>query len=305
MQKWKPKRTPGRWIGIAILVILLAGAAFFATRLILALSQPPSQWNVNLGLYGDIMAMVLLIILAGMVLYRVLAVFTMVYEVDRNGIYILWLGNRAVIPMDAVEFVDSGDAQARMPWRYVQGIGYYWGQGRTGDEKLLHLFSTLPPSQSLLLHTASTCYAISPEDTDGFVQHLEQRRRIGAVKPLSPTYERGRILFYAFWHDRVVRWALLLSLLLNLLLLGILFARYPYLADTLEMRFNAAGEVTELRPRHQVLFLPLAAIGLSLLNTGLGLAFYRHEQTGARLLQITSVLMPVLFGVAVFAIILR
>ena len=71
------------------------------------------------------------------------------------------------------------------------------------------------------------------------------------------------------------------------------------------MRFNAAGEVTELRPRHQILFLPLASFGLILLNMGLGLIIYRREKTGARVLQIASVLMPFLFGVAVFSIIAR
>lgn len=137
------------------------------------------------------------------------------------------------------------------------------------------------------------------------MQDLEQRRRIGVVKPLTTGQEHGRILFYAFWNDQVVRWALLLALLLNLLVLGILAARYPYLSPSVEMRFNAIGEAVEMRPRHQVLFLPLAAIGLGLLNAALGLAIYRWERTGARLLQITSVVLPILFGVAIFTILAR
>jgi lipopolysaccharide export LptBFGC system permease protein LptF len=52
-----------------------------------------------------------------------------------------------------------------------------------------------------------------------------------------------------------------------------------------------------------VLFLPLAACALSLLNTVVGLAFYRQQQLGARLLQGASVVVQLLFGVAVATII--
>jgi hypothetical protein len=88
-----------------------------------------------------------------------------------------------------------------------------------------------------------------------------------------------------------------------LLLLGILAARYPYLAEIIEMRFTAAGQVMELRPRHQVLFLPLAAFVLSLLNAGLGVSFYRRDRTGAQLLQLGSIVIQILFGVAILSII--
>jgi hypothetical protein len=100
-----------------------------------------------------------------------------------------------------------------------------------------------------------------------------------------------------------VRILLLIAFACNLLVLALLAARYPELSPTVQMRFNAAGEVAALRPRHQVLFLPLAAFGLGLLNTGLGLLLYRREQLGARLLQGASVLVQVLFGIAVFTII--
>jgi hypothetical protein len=62
--------------------------------------------------------------------------------------------------------------------------------------------------------------------------------------------------------------------------------------------------VTELRPRHQVLFMPLAAFGLSLLNTGLGISFYRRNKTSARLLQLGSVFIQLMFGVALLAVLL-
>lgn len=298
MQRWKPQPGNGIWIGLSLLLFAGAAIIVLGARLVLALARPPQEWAISTGLYGQFVVLVLLLVAAGFLLYRVVGVLTLSYEVDRNGLYIHWLGNRAIIPIDHIERMDSGAPGVHLPWRFLQGVGYYWGQGVSSEGKPVHLFSTISPRRALFLHTATAAYAISPNDLDGFVQHLEQRRRIGAVKPLTPTYQRGRFFFYAFWKDSTVRWSLVVAGLFHLLLLGLVAARYPDLAAFVEMRFDATGLVAELRPRHQVLFLPLAAFGLMVFNIGVGLALYRREQAGARMLQVASVLVLVLFGVA-------
>jgi len=88
-----------------------------------------------------------LLLLAGALAYRALAAFTLIYELDRNGLYIIWLGNRAVVPLDQIQSVDLGVVPARMPWRPVQGIGYYWGQGCTADGSA---YTCLLPSRRTL-----------------------------------------------------------------------------------------------------------------------------------------------------------
>lgn len=304
MRRWKPKPTFGLWIGLVLLLLALAGVGYLGFQLGRVLLQPPDRWSVDLELYGQLLGFVALLLLSGALAYRVAGALTLAYEVDRNGLYICWLGNRAVVPLSQVERIDSGAPGARMPWRLLRGIGYFRGQGQTADGRRLHLFATRPLSRCLVVQTPGDAYAISPKAQDAFVQDLEQRRKLGAVKPLTATVESGRAFLYAFWSDRVIRWALLFALGLNLVLMGILAARYPELAAMIAMRFNAAGQVVELRPRHQVLFLPLAALLLILLNIGLGLMLYQREQTGARFLQIASVVMQVLFGVATLAIIM-
>lgn len=304
MRHWKPKFAIGLWMGLLLLLLVLAGIGYVGLELGRAFARPPDTWSVDLNLYWNVMTLIGLLFLAGVLLYRVIGGFTLAYEMDRNGVYIRWLGNRAVIPLGQIERVDIGAPGARIPWRLVQGIGYYWGRGRTASGQPLHLFATRSPKKCLLIQTTGDAYAISPRDQDSFVQDLEQRRKLGVVKPLVPGVEAGRAFFYAFWNDSMIRWCLLLAFGLNLLLLGWVAARYPELAATVEMRFDAAGQVAELRPRHQVLFLPLAAFLLSLLNTGLGMRLYQREQTGARLLQVASVLVQVLFGVAALAVVI-
>jgi hypothetical protein len=303
MRRWKPKASFNAWAGLLLLIVALAGAAWLGIPLAREFASPPQAWQVDLGVYIRLVGLLGLLALSGALIYRVAAAFTLSYDLDRNGLYINWLGNRAVVPLDNIYNVDVGLVGEHVPWRLIRWIGYYWGQGRTSDGKRLHLFTTQPLAHCLVLYTPDEAYAISPADHEAFVQDLEQRRNLGATKPLVPVVEPSRIFLYAFWNDRTVRALLLLALFLNLLVLAMLAARYPLLGPTVPMRFNAIGQVAEPRPRHQVLFLPLAACGLSLLNTVIGLAFYRQQQLGARLLQGASVVVQILFGVAVATII--
>jgi uncharacterized membrane protein len=154
-----------------------------------------------------------------------------------------------------------------------------------------------------LINTTAGGYVVSPADFDTFVQDLEQRRNLGATKPLAPTIEAGRMFLYDFWNDRTVRWLMIVAVLLNLLALALLAWRYPDLPATLEMRFDATGQAADVRPRHQVLFIPLAAFALLLVNLVLGLALYRRQTLSARLLQGASVIVQILFFVALATII--
>jgi hypothetical protein len=291
-------------VGLLLLLLCVGGIAALGAQMVWMLFQPPEAWRIDMEIYGQLVALVALLLCSGFLLYRVMGALTLSYQMDRNGLYIVWIGNRAVIPLSQIESLSKGAPGAQVTLLHLRRIGYYWGRGRTEDGRLLHLFTTSSLNNSLVIHTEDEAYVISPAAQDSFVQELEQRRRIGAVKSLRPTFEPGRVFFYAFWNDRVVRWALILTFGLNLLLVGALALRYPELEPMVSMRFNAAGQVTELRPRHQVLFMPLAAFGLSLINAGLGISFYRRNKTSARLLQLGSVFVQIMFGVALLAVLL-
>jgi hypothetical protein len=302
MRRWTPQPAAGRWVAVGLLLAVSALGALLLAQIMQRLSGPPDAWQIDLELFARIVGLLALIVAAGWLAYRAAAGFTLGYELDRNGLYITWLGNRAVVPLDRLTSIDAGIA-ADLPFGALQAVGSYWGRARTPNGEVV-LFASQPPSRSLIIYTADSVYAISPADPDAFVQELEQRRNLGAAKPLAPAVEPSRFFLYAFWNDETVRWLLLLALAVNLVALALLAARYPALAPLVEMRFDATGAVAELRPRHQTLFMPLAAFGLSLLNVALGLALYRREQLGARLLQGASVIVQLLFVVALAAVIL-
>ena len=303
MRRWNPQSTPGRWFALILIVGLTAAMFYPVQHIIAAFTGSADQWRINLELYGWILLLLVLFLLTGILIYRAIAAFTLAYELDRNGLYIVWLGNRAIVPLDQIISVDIGATGLRMPWRPLQGIGYYWGQGRTEDDKLAHLFSTRSPQASLIINTENASYVVSPDDRDSFIQELEQRRNLGSTKAMDPMVEPGRIFVYAFWEDRIVRRLLVCAFLLNLINLGLLMWRYPSLPGMLEMRFDALGQVSEFRPQFQILFIPLAALAVTLVNIILGVALYLREQLSAQLLQGASVIAQILFLVALITII--
>lgn len=304
MRRWKPQPSALLWVAALALLAAAAGAGYSLWQIATRLTGPPASWPINSDLFAQLLGCLALLLLAGALAYRIAAALTLAYAVDRNGLYITWLGNRAVVPLQQIERVDSGLPIRQNPLDRLRSAGYYHGQVRLPEGGVVHRFSTRPLAQALVLHTLTDAYAISPREPDAFVQELEQRRRLGAIQQLNPGVASGRALAYAFWNQRVVRICLGLAFLLNLALLGWLMTIFPALPELIVLRGDAAGAATALVPRHQILFLPLAAAALGLMNLGLGLSFYRREPAGAMLLQIASVGVQILFLVAALSVVL-
>lgn len=302
MRRWKPQPSPVLWAVAAALVGALAGAAYFLVQLGTALARPPAQWPISAGLFLQLLALLALVCVVALAGYRLAAALTLAYAVDRNGVYIFWMGNRAVVPLQQIESVESGLNDPQPAAARLGSLGAFRAPARLPTGRTLHRFSTVPLGQALVLNTPSAAYAISPREADAFIQDLEQRRRLGSIQQLAAGVESGRAFFYAFWDDRVVRWALLAAAALNLALLGWLMSAYPGLPPLVDMRADASGAAAAMAPRHQILFLPLAGVALGLLNIGLGLTFYSREPVGVRLLQLSSAGVQALFWVAALTI---
>lgn len=298
MRRWKPQAAHGRWLALGLLLLALGGVSAALGGLVLRLSGSPEQWQIDIGAFGLLLLLVVSLPAAGWAAYRLVAALTLTYDIDRNGLYIRWAGNQAIIPLERIVTIDLGSGPVFLPFGIFQRVGAYWGRA-FASEAPLYLYATQPPRECLIIYTADAAYALSPEDPEAFVQDLEQRRSLGATKPMQPSLEYSRVFHYAFWRDGTVLALVVAAVIINLLALGVIAFAYPSLAPLVEMRFDATGELAELRPRHQTLFLPLAAFGLSLLNTAAGLALYRRLPPGARLLQGASVIVQLLFLIAV------
>jgi hypothetical protein len=298
MRSWKPQVASERWLALGLLLLALGGVIAAVIGLTRRLSGTPDQWQINIGTFGLLLLLIISLLAAAWFAYRFIAALTLTYAIDRNGLYIRWAGNQAIVPLDQVVTIEMGAGPVFLPFGIFQRVGTYWGSAFAGD-KPLHLYATQPPDTCLIIYTTDAAYAVSPEDPEAFVQDLEQRRNLGATKALQPAVEYSRMFHYAFWRDGTVLGLIVTALVINLLALAMIAAAYPSLAPAVEMRFDATGEVAELRPRHQVLFLPLAALGLSLFNTATGMLLYQRLPPGARLIQGASVIVQLLFLVAI------
>lgn len=298
MRRWKPRSANGRWIALGLLILALGGVTLAVIGLVRRLSGSPDQWQIDAGAFGLLLLLIVSLLAAIWSAHRLIAALTLTYDIDRNGLYIRWAGNQAIIPLERIVTIDLGAGPVFLPLGVLQRVGTYWGRA-FASEAPLYLYATQPPGECLIVYTADAAYALSPEDPEAFVQDLEQRRNLGATKPMQPALEYSRAFHYAFWRDGTVLALVTAAAVINLLALGLIAVAYPSLAPLVEMRFDATGELAELRPRHQTLFLPLAALGLSLLNTAVGLALYERLPLGARLLQGASVIVQLLFLIAV------
>ncbi|MFV9505837.1 MAG: PH domain-containing protein [Oscillochloridaceae bacterium umkhey_bin13] len=302
MRRWKPQLTNRVWMSAAIMALAFIAALALLIPVGQSLLGPPETWPINGELFLRSLAGMAALSVAGYLIYRVAAALSLSYAMDRNGLYIHWLGNRAIVPIQTITSIESGLSDPAAAGPPLAQIGYFHGQYALPEGRTLHRFSTLAPAQALIINTTTDAYAIAPLETDAFVQELEQRRRLGPIQQLSAGVETGRAFFYAFWHDRVVRMALLVAVCLNLILLGWLAFSYPGLPPVIELRADAVGEVMLATPRHQILFLPLAALMVGLLNLGLGMTLYGRERAGAQLLQLASAGLQIFFVVAVLTI---
>lgn len=298
MRRWTPQRSWRLWVAVAACIAALGVAGYLLASLVTLLAQPPELWPIDGRLFLRYVAALGLLACAAFLAYRIAAALSLAYTLDRNGLYILWLGNRAVVPLGRIESIDSGlGAPARGASPFAS-IAYLSGTARLPEGREVHRFSTVPLKRALIIHTPSEAYAVSPRDVDGFVQDLEQRRRLGAVQQLAPGVEAGRVFAYHFWRDPLARGGVLGAILLNLALLGALMALYPSFPPLIGWRSDATGAIVEMASRYQILLLPLAGAAILFLNVGVGLWLYGREPVGARMLQVTSAVVQVLFGVA-------
>ncbi|PDW02345.1 PH domain-containing protein [Candidatus Viridilinea mediisalina] len=295
MRRWKPKVT---WrFGAALATLLVAAVGLVVVLLPLSdlWSLALAAWPYDGALFWRGLAVLVLALVTAVMAYRVAATLTLAYTMDRNGLYINWLGNRMVVPIHLIEQVDRGLGALQSELRPALGLGYLHGAVRLADGQTLHRFTTQPLSHALVVRTAQARYALSPKDADAFLQELEQRRRMGPIQQLNPGFEAGRIFSYAFWEDQIVQAALLVAALINLALVGWLMHAIPTLPALIDLQRDATGTLVQ---SHQILFFPLAGLALALFNLGLGVALFSRSPVGARLLQVGTVLVQLLFSVA-------
>ena len=229
--------------------------------------------------------------------YRQLA-----YTLGDDSLDITWLGRVTHVPYDAVEGVYTGQrlvghAAPQVPvWP-----GIYVGPGRARGIGRLRFFATSPdPSALTLVALQHSGVVVSARNPHEFRQALIER--VQATSAETNTTVSVEALERAPWSAVFDLWcaatvgAAIVLLLLVLLAITLGFDALP---QQIPLRFDGAGQPSQLAPKNDILRLP--AIGLlgMLLNTALGVWLHARERLPARLLWLSAAVLQGLVLVAV------
>ncbi len=303
MHLWRPVRSPGSVIAFLVAALSLILAAWLG-RLAIAPISGLTFWLL--------MAILFLCSIGVLFFYWGVALLTLRYTFDRNGLVLHWGGNRQVIPMNRVTAVRLWAKGESIHERGLRWPGCHRGQGRSAELGTVEFYATAGRPAQVLICTEGRTYVLSPRHPEDFIREVEVRRRLGITRQLA----QERIPWWPFrwsiWSDRPLLSILAAALFLNLALLAFLCYRFPILDPQGPIHFTQILEAGSVRiipdyiAQSQDLFR-LPAFGLLLLggNFFLGLLLHRRERALALLLAVIALAVQVLFDLGAFYILIR
>lgn len=282
---WRLNIRTGWIVGLTLSVILIGATVGL---IVAAIVTPVSLRVFLLGLGACVT-----LGLALRVLYQLWGLINASYELDRNALVIHWGPIEHQIPMVSIRDVIAGtkldNVRIRPNLRWP-GYKVAIGSATTSkdddapDEALptnldpVLFYASTPLSEQVVLRTDGITYAISPEDTEAFLEALRDRLEMGPTQEIEEHSTHPAFLDWEIWHDR---WSLAMlgsSLALLVLLVGVLCWRFPSLPPEIALRFTPAGSILLTGSRTRIFYFALLGVAFTVINGGLGLFFYRRQR---------------------------
>ncbi len=275
---FKPRRSTGVLVGIAIIISLLALDALLLSYL--------RQGQINLIFFIFALLVILSLPLLALLGYLVYGLFNLRYQLHRNALTIVWGATQHIIPLGSIrEVVRGEDLGEEIKVRGMRWPGYVVGSGQIEGIGRTLFYATEPVAGQLLVVTPTLAYSISPADADGFLDAFEIRQQMGPIQLLSYEHRQPRFLRWPLWRDRLAYLLLALGLATNLVLFAYHCWRYPALG------------------RADVFRLPAIGLVALIANSSLGILIHSRQRVAAYLLWGGSVVVQLLSWLVAFNII--
>lgn len=232
--------------------------------------------------------------------YRAYALYNASYTLGRDGLRLRWGLRAEDIPLPEIEWVrPASDLGFRLPLPPFSFPGAIIGHQRVEELGEVEYLASDSANLLLLLATPYKVFAISPEDTRGFVRAFQMTIEMGSIMPLAPYSAEPAAFARGVWDDRPARGFLVAGLVLTIALLVLVGLSVPGRA-TVSLGFDAQGQPLEPVPAQQLLLLPVLGIFAFIANLTFGLFFYRRtdDRPVAFILWIISAFTPALLILA-------
>ncbi len=275
---FKPRRSTGILVGIAIIISLLALDALLLSYL---------RWGqISLVFFIFVLLIILSLPLLALLGYLVYGLLNLRYQLHRNALTIVWGATQQIIPMDSIrEVVRGEDLGEEIKVRGIRWPGHLMGRGQIEGIGRTLFYATEPVAGQLLVVTPTVAYGISPSDPDGFLDAFEIRQQMGPIQLLPYEHRQPGFLRWPIWRDRLAHLLLALGLGTNLILFAYHCWRYPALGQADVFRLPAIGLVALI------------------VNSSLGILIHSRQRVGAYLLWGGAIAVQFLCWLAVLNVI--
>jgi len=290
---------PDRRMG---LIFNLAGILLFALASMFGL------WQVSQASIGVMFMLYLLPIVAAVVIvpvlaYRVYALQTAVYTLQRDGVRVRWGLRVEDIPMDEVLWVHPASGlSAPLPMPALRMPGSILGKRHLpGGGEVEYLAGNL--RDMLYIATPRGGIVISPAEPERFMETFQRFTEMGSLTPLAARSVYPAFLLARVWSARPARVLLLFCVLLGLALLVWVSLAIQGRGE-LHLGFQPDGSPGDIVPAVRLMLLPILNSSFFLVTLFLGMFFFRHEESRpmAYIIWLSSAVTNLLFLLAVFFI---
>jgi hypothetical protein len=320
--EWRPAAGFGRLVGSGLI-------AFFATAgIAAALLLIRSD-----GAMQILWLLMLLSAAAGVggVAYVLKGLASLRYVLTDDHLRIEWMRETRRVPYDdMLEVIYHLRERLELPGRERYWPGFYVSVVQTRGG-VWRSYATVPPHRRIRITTPSAVIAISPERPVLFIQELERRRlgrtedtldgphsEIAVVAPTRsisqpPTAARQEralpfqrsidMLRQDLLHDRIASTLVAIGIIIPVFMLAYTFNEVDFLPDGLPLHWDANGEVDRTGDAASIWTLPLLALTVLVVNTGLATLVLPFDRVLARLLVSFTPVVQIAIGIALLRIV--
>ena len=264
-----PPRRIGYIFHIALIaIILLAVALLFdqATR---------AELGLLFLLY--LLAALFLAVVLPVLLYRLWAMHTAVYVLQRDGVRLQWGMRIEEIPMNEIEYVRPvEDLVSPLGLPALRWPGNLVGQVQHPDMNAAE-FMASQPGDLVLVGTQRRTFIVSPADRDAFVRDFNMQIELGSLTPVAARSVYPSFLLAEVWASIPARFLLTVGAVLSLALWVWVAVAVPG-RESVSLGFAASRAPREPVAAAQLFLLPVVNLLFFSANFVLAMFFFRRSQ---------------------------